>query len=205
MGRHHYVSQFHLRAFIDPISNETPGPWLWVGDRLLGTIARRSPKNVGWQRDLFAGPGGLADREASLEAHLSKEVEGPAASALRKWALLSPGNRGSIPPELFRYLTWAAARSLPMQRLYEEWINDMPVDPQFVEPAPPGYEKMRKGGGEHRMEHPELGVRDGVPSEQVNDLRKQGWRFRVGRTTFARSSTSRLGTSKSECFQDYGG
>lgn len=111
-------------------------------------------------------------------------MEGPAAIALREWALLSPGKRGSIPPELFRYLTWAAARSLPMQSLYEEWINDMPVDAQYVEPPPPGYEKIRLGGGVHRMEHPELGIREGVPSELVHDLRREGWRFRVGQDDF---------------------
>ena len=71
-----------------------------------------------------------------------------------------------------------------MRRLYEEWINEMPAHTQLVEPPPPGYEKIRFGGGLHRMEHPELGVRDDVPSEEVHHLRHHGWRVRVGEDDF---------------------
>jgi hypothetical protein len=58
-------------------------PWLWVGDCATQSIERRAPKNIGWATDLFSGPGGLADREANIEAHLSTHVEGPVAFALR--------------------------------------------------------------------------------------------------------------------------
>ena len=36
------------------------------------------------------------------------------------------------------------------------------------------------GGGVHRMEHPTLGTREGVPSEQVHALRAEGWQIRLG-------------------------
>lgn len=177
--RHHYVSQFHLRGFVDPYSTNARDPWLWVGDCQQGTTFRRSPKNTGWQRGMFDGPDAFANPNVSLESYLSKEVEGPAATALRNWVLLPQGKRGSIPPEVFRYVTWAAARSLPMLQLYEDWLNGVPVDAEYVEPPPPGYEKIQRGGGTVRMEHPTLGIRDEVPSEHVHALRCQGWQARL--------------------------
>jgi len=178
-GRHHYVSRFHLRGFVDPAATDTPDPWLWVGDFQQHTVVRRSPGNIGWQRGLFDGQGGFANHNLSLESHLSKEVEGPAAGALRKWARLPQGQRGTIPAEVFRYLTWAAARGLPMLQLYEDWLSDLPPNVQCVEPPPPGFENIRWGGGRHHMEHPTYGIRDDIPSEQVHAMRSQGWRVRL--------------------------
>jgi len=182
--RHHYISQFHLRGFLDPKSTHTSDPWFWVGDCLQGTIVRRSPKNTGWQRGMFDGPGAFANPDLSLESFLSKEVEGPAATALRNWVLLPQGKRGSIPPEVFRYVTWAAARSLPMLQLFEDWTNALPPDAQCVYPPPPGFEKIQWGGGVHCMWHPTLGIRQDVPSEQVHALRGQGWQVRMGKDDF---------------------
>lgn len=182
--RHHYVSQFHLRGFVDPTSTNTPDPWLWVGDCEQLTISQRSPKNVGWFRSLFAGPGGFANPDLSLESFLANEVEGPAAIALRNWVALPQGRRGQIPPEVFRYLCWAAARSLPMRQLYEDWTNSLDPDAQCAYPPPPGFEKIQWGGGLHQMEHPTHGIRDDVPSEQVHALRRQGWQVRIGNNDF---------------------
>lgn len=36
----------------------------------------------------------------------------------------------------------------------------------------------------HRMEHPALGIRDDVPSEDVELLRRQGWRFLLVKDDF---------------------
>jgi len=183
-SRDHYVSQFHLRGFADPTAVGTEEPWLWVGDCQETTIKRRSPKNVAWKRGMFAGSGNLADQEGSLGNYLSREVEGPAAVALSKWVSLPQGNRRSIPGEVYRYVAWAAARSFPMQSLYESWVNDMPLDLENAKLAPPGYDKIRFGGGWHRIEHPTLGIREGVPSEQIHALRKDGWRVRLGENDF---------------------
>jgi len=125
-GQHHYVAQFHLRAFSDPRAGEAKDPWLWVANCETGAIRRRAPKNFAWSRGLFDGPGGLADREATLETFLAKEVEGPAATALRTLISKEARHFTGIPPELGRYLAWAAARSLPMKALYESWIEAMP-------------------------------------------------------------------------------
>jgi hypothetical protein len=182
--RHHYVSQFHLRWFIDPASSKTPDPWLWVGDREQLAIRRSAPKNVGFCRGLFDGPAGFANRDLPLEIFLANEVEAPAANVLRKWVALPQGKRGQVPPEVFRYITWAAARSLPMRQLYEDWVNSLPPNAKCAHPPPPGFETIKWGGGTHQMEHPTLGVRGDVPSEEVHALRAQGWQVRMGKADF---------------------
>ncbi|MGH9199673.1 MAG: DUF4238 domain-containing protein [Vicinamibacterales bacterium] len=178
-SRQHYVSQFHLRGFTDPSVTKPQDPWLWVGDCTTGSIERRAPKNLAWSTDLFAGPGGLADREGNIEAHLATHVEGPAAFALRGFVSRPRGERSAVPGEVGRYLAWAAARSVSMRQLYQAWIDDLPdpTDAVVVEPPPPGFEHMAPVTRGHRMEHPELGIRDDVPSEDVELLRREGWRF----------------------------
>lgn len=185
-SRHHYVSQFHLRGFTDPEVAKLQEPWLWVGDCATGLIERRAPKNLAWSTDLFAGPGGLADRESSLEAFLATHVEGPAAFTLRGFASRPQGERSAVPAEVGRYLAWAAARSVSMRQLYQDWIDDLPdlTDCAVVEPPPPGFEQMVPVTRSHRMEHPALGIRDDVPSEDVEFLRRQGWRFLLANDDF---------------------
>jgi hypothetical protein len=184
-GRDHYVSQFHLRGFIDPASAGSRDPWLWVGDCKTGTVKRRSPKNFGWSRDLFGGPGGLADRSSTIESFLAREVEGPAAAALREFAAGERHGASGVPPELGRYLAWAAARSLPMKALYQSWIDTLPTGEwQYAEPPPTGFGDWHGIKHVHRMEHPNHGTRGDVPSEQVDSLRGQGWRLCLGRDDF---------------------
>jgi hypothetical protein len=178
--RDHYVSQFHLRGFTDPIAAGRRDAWVWVGDCATGEVKRRSPKNFGWSPGLFAGPGSLADPDASVEAFLAKEVEGPAAIALRKFT----GEKGPIagvPTGLGRYLAWAAARSLPMQALFESWIAAMPhlAETEYVEAPPQGLIQTSDRPLVYRMEHPALGIREQVPAEDVERLRNQGWRLRI--------------------------
>lgn len=84
MSGHHYVSKFQLSAFCDPTSMSTPDPWVWIGSTVDDSIRSRSPKNVATVPGMFDGPGGFAEPEASLEAFLANEVEGPAAIALRR-------------------------------------------------------------------------------------------------------------------------
>jgi hypothetical protein len=64
---HHYVSQFHLRQFLDIDSLGNRDPWLWQGWVANESVKRRAPKNLGTERLLFDGPGGLRDRSATLE------------------------------------------------------------------------------------------------------------------------------------------
>jgi hypothetical protein len=169
--RHHYVSQFHLRQFIDSSSAGTPDPWLWVADLQTATIRRRAPKNIGWERGAFSGPGGLKDRSASLEDYLAKEVEAPAARALASLSFPVP----AIPPELGRYVAWAAARSIVMRSRYQSWlatVEALPIvdETNTITPAP---DRL------HSMEHPQYGTDDRVPTSEVERRIGEGWRVLI--------------------------
>ena len=185
-SRDHYVSQFHLRGFTDPVAMKPQEPWLWVGDCATRSIQRRAPKNVAWSTDLFAGPGGLADREVSIEDYLATQVESPAAFALRGFVSRPQGRRSAVPAEVGRYLAWAAARSISMSQLYQAWIDDRPdpADLVFVEPPPDGFKQMAPITRCHRMEHPVLGTRDDVPSDAVDSMRREEWRFLLAKEDF---------------------
>lgn len=186
-GRHHYVSQFHLRGFTDPNADRSPDPWLWVAECKTGSIKRRSPRNFGWSRDLYDAPALLADRSASLEWFLSWEVEGPAAPALRQFVAEEGPPRSNMRPEIWRYLAWAAARSLPMKALYEAWIDALPPkknDWRVVEPPPDGFQTSSKHGFITRMEHPVHGVREQISGEYFEALWNEGWRPRLSRDEF---------------------
>lgn len=183
-NRHHYVARFHLREFCEPASARTADPWLWVAACATGVVKRRSPKNFAWTRGLFDGPGGLADRSATLEDFLASQVEGPAAVALR--SLAATGFAASIPPPLARYLAWAAARALPMRALYQSWIDDMPAHEEMEpgEPPPPGLLEAKAIARLHRMTHPTHGVRDDIPSDEVDRMRSGGWRLQLNADDF---------------------
>jgi hypothetical protein len=73
-----------------------------------------------------------------------------------------------------------------MRNLYEEWLNDLDpsTEPELVEPPPPGLDTMTELHRDFCMEHPTSGVRFNVPSDRINQLRRQGWRLRVGPDDF---------------------
>lgn len=182
-ARHHYVSKFHLRSFVDPASTEKNEPWLWVGDCKNLTVSRRAPKNIGWKRGLFDGPAGFADRGSRLEDHLSKAIEGPAAKSLRIYSREKPGQRGAIPPEISRYLAWAAARSLPMLDLFENWIANIPTEENLVTLEAPliDAENVSPIRRNFCMSHDLLGSQKDVPGEEIEGLRLQGWKLRLSK------------------------
>lgn len=187
MGRrHHYVSQFHLREFTDARVAPPATPFLWVGTLDSGAIERRAPKNVGWASDLFAGPGGLSARDASLESYIASEIESPAAFALRGWIAQRAGERGPIPAAVGRYIAWAAVRSLPMQALYQRWtdLTDIPEPSAQSAPVANNMESSDLPRRLHTMEHPKLGSRSDVAEDEIDDLRRMGWRFIVNRDDF---------------------
>jgi hypothetical protein len=178
MSRDHYVSRFHLREFCDPTSLSTPDPWLWLGTTKDNIVKRRSPKNVAIATDLFAGPGGLKDRETTLETFLANEVENPAAFALRALSATTVKTVGSreLPDELMRYLAWAASRSLTMQRLHVEWTKRMGslISP-VVEPPPDGLLQSATSRRPVRMLNPESGQRVVANHEEAGALLECGW------------------------------
>jgi hypothetical protein len=173
-GQHH-VSRFHLSAFCDPAASGTTDPWLWIGSIANGSTKRRSPKNVGTVSGLFSGPGGLADPAASLEKFLANEVEGPAAKSLRY--LLKDSSITALPPEVMRYLAWAASRSLPMQRIEAKWAErfhskrNAPV----AEPPPPAIANCMDRERWIRLIHPVLGEHREAQSDSADELMDDGW------------------------------
>lgn len=175
MADQHYVSKFHLTGFCDPVSTGTRDPWLWLGSTADGTVRRRSPKNVATIAGLFDGPGGLAEPGASLEIFLANEVEGPAATSLRR--LLRNTSIEQLPPEVMRYLAWAASRSVPMQRLEADWgsrYHPAQSGP-MVEPLPPALAELQSRNRTIRLVHPVLGEDREVPSQDADGLLDDGW------------------------------
>jgi Protein of unknown function (DUF4238) len=176
--KHHYVSQFHLRHFIDPNSASTPDPWLWVGDLKTKKIKRRAPKNLAWSRGMFDGPGGFADPNTSLEKHLA-EIESAAAQALRSFCTATQGTRQEFPEALMRYIAWAAARNLTMSSLYQRWADETDMLESVVfEPPPQGWENIKMISRPHSLEHAEFGIKENVPADEVNAMLQSGWRLK---------------------------
>jgi len=181
-GKHHYISQFHLRRFLDPESVSGRDPWLWVGDIASGTVKRRAPKNLAWARGMFDGPGGFEDAGNTIEKFLATKVERGAAQTLIKFCNLGPGNRRNLPPALMRYLAWAAARSITMAELEQRWAREWnPKKIEVVEPPPSGIDKIRDRERPLTFEHPMLGAKNDVPSADVQGLIEAGWKWKLGR------------------------
>ena len=81
-----------------------------------------------------------------------------------------------LPPELIRYLAWAAARSLPMKALLDEWARvESHSDTEMAEPPPEG---LLSGTGRNRsisMKHASLGKRKFGPDANHEELVNEGW------------------------------
>jgi hypothetical protein len=170
------VSKFHLSQFTDPESFGTNDPWLWLGSVIDRSIRRRAPKNVGTVNLAFDGPGGLADRDATLESFLAKEVEGPAALAMREVCRWPSGTAGSMPAALLRYLAWAAARSLPMQDLEHCWLEKgFGNGGDVVEPPPEGLLNGSELQRDVKMCHSTLGSRVFRADDDFEKLQAEGW------------------------------
>jgi hypothetical protein len=177
MAAHHYVSKFHLREFCDPDSLHTPDPWVWYGNLSDGSVKRRAPKNVGTSPDLFDGPGGLAQAEATLEDYLANNGEGPASRTLREVTSQSADPVKNVPPELMRYLAWAASRALPMQRLEVKWstrFGALLAGPR-VESPPENLLDAADRTRPVRLMHPTLGEITVAVDQDLNILLDAGW------------------------------
>jgi len=175
-AQHHYVSKFHLTQFLDPDSVSLKDPWLWQGFVPDGPVKRRSPKNVGTAALMFDGPGGLADRDATLESFLANEVEGPAAKVLRELCRQPAGSIEELPPALMRYLAWAAARSLAMQTLENSWgEQDLGHYSDPVEPPPEGLLRATESQRDVQMRHPTLGRRLFPADHDSEQAAREGW------------------------------
>ena len=175
-AQHHYISQFHLKQFTDPDSLNTEVPWLWQGFVPDGPVNRRAPKKVGRRPGMFDGPGGLADRDSTIESFLANEVEGPAAKAIKELCRRSPDSGAEIAPPLSRYLAWAAARSLPMQQLENFWgKKGIGRNDDGVESPPEGLLSGTDMQRDVQMCHPTLGCRVFPAGSDLAQTTAEGW------------------------------
>lgn len=170
----HFVSQFHLRQFLDPDALGQKDPWLWHGSISNGLTKRRAPKNLGFKSSMFDGPGCFSDPGVTLEKHLAEKVEGPAASALQ--TIANQPNVDDLPPELMRYLAWAAARSLPMKVLMESWADlEGLSDRELVEPPADGLLTPPDRKRSVAMKHSGFGKQMFESTANLEELANNGW------------------------------
>ncbi len=173
----HYVSKFHLKQFTDPQSAGEKNPWVWLGKVLDGTVRKKGAENFAYQRGMFDGRGGLAQRDSILEDYLGREVETRASDAIKEFCGRPSGVEGELPPALMRYLAWAAARSLPMQKLEAQWLTRFGTirDASPVEPPPDGLLASMRSNRNVQMRHTSLGTRIFPGYFDFESLTIAGW------------------------------
>lgn len=175
----HTVPKFYLRGFASDERKSGLSPFVWLGSLTTGDIEPRSPKSISIVSGLYDGPGGFDQPGASLEAHLGK-IETAAASAIRKFVETKPEDGAVVPPEIWRFLAWQAARTPGWMQLEEEWIYDWDpnVGVPVVEPPPEGIDRIRNRERNYCVENPDTGERREVTnSDEFNDYRKRGWKW----------------------------
>lgn len=175
--RAHTVPRFYLRGFVAPDSEQQQDPFVWIAYIKTGEVGRRSPKNVSIARGIYDGPGGFAEPDRSIEAHLAK-IESEAAAALRHIGL--PGS-SAVPSEVWRFLAWQVARTPGWMKLEQEWGNQE-WNGEAVEPPPDGIKPTRQRQRALRYENPKTGevryIDDNLGEEE---LRRNGWILKLSR------------------------
>ena len=128
---------------------------------------------------LYDGPGALSEPDALLEAHLGR-IESAAAFAIRRLAPTQPGERATVPPEVWRFLAWQAARTPGWMELEEGWVNEWPpgLGDDVVEPPPEGFHDIADRDRPLCLEDPETGTRrEVVDAAEFEAYRKRGWKW----------------------------
>jgi hypothetical protein len=175
----HTVPKFYLQGFAAPVPKSGLGPFVWLGSLTTGEITQRSPKSISIVPGLYDGPGGFEEPDASIEAHLSK-IESAASSAIRKFVAAAPQENAVVPPQVWRFLAWQAARTPSWMELEEDWIYKWNPNEstEMVEPPPEGINRIREKVRAYCLENPDTGeqreVRD---SGQFNAFLKRGWKW----------------------------
>ncbi len=139
----------------------------------------RSPKSLSIAPGLYDGPGGFDTPGASIEDHLAK-IECAAATAIRKFVATKPEEGTTVPPEIWRFLAWQAARTPGWMDLEEEWIYhwDPNVDVPVVEPPPDGINSIRDRVRGYCLENPDTGERlEVTDSDEFRSYFKRGWKW----------------------------
>jgi len=177
--RAHTVPKFYLSGFVSHESASSADPFMWVGSLKTGEITRRSPKNISIARGLYDGHGAFIEAGATVEAHLAK-IESVASTAIRNLAAAPAGTGVVIPPEIWRFIAWQAARTPGFMELSERWINEGPfsLEGHDLEAPPLGFEEAIRGVGSLCLEDPTTGARhELIELEEIQAYRKRGWKF----------------------------
>ncbi|MCH8824805.1 MAG: DUF4238 domain-containing protein [Planctomycetes bacterium] len=122
--RHHFIAQFYLRNFAEPLYSDN----IQVYDRTTCRWERRTPRGVAWFPHLYAMFDERGERTDDFEAFLGEHVENAAAPALRHAAefpdSLSQNHREAI--ALFIGVT--AVRTPTMMDVTQEaYISSLPT------------------------------------------------------------------------------
>jgi Protein of unknown function (DUF4238) len=177
--RAHTVPKFYLRGFVALEAQDSRDPFVWIASLTTGEIKLRSPKNISIERRLYDGPGGLAEPDATIEAHLAK-IESAASVAIRRFAAAKIGEGGVIPPEISRFLAWQAARTPGWMELEQQWANEPWFDREHdvVEPPPLGFPETGNRQRPMCLEDPNTGARrEVITEEELRAYLKQGWKW----------------------------
>lgn len=177
--RAHTVPKFYLQGFVAPESEADSNSFVWIGSLTTGEIRRRSPKNISIARGFYDGPGGFDAPGVSIEAHLAK-IESAAARAIRQFVATEPGEGTNPPPEIWRFLSWQAARTPGWMDVVAESVYDW--DPNVVtpvvEPPPEGINDIRDRVRETCLEDPDTGEQRQITGyEEFKEYRKRGWKW----------------------------
>lgn len=178
--RAHTVPKFQLEGFCSSDARNGRTPALWVGSLSTGEIKQRAPSNLGIARGLYDGPGAFEDITASMEAHLQK-IENNAAIAIRRLATSKIGSE-TPGPEIWRFISWQAARTPGWMEVEQQWIDELGWEPlsEVVEPPPPGDEKIKDRERPILLEDPRTGdQREVLNSSDVREHLRNGWKWVV--------------------------
>jgi hypothetical protein len=110
-----------------------------------------------------------------MEAHLAK-IESEAATAIKRM-VVKRGEAAFVPPEVWRFVAWQAARTPGWMDVVQRAANE-PWDSTIVEPPPAGFEKIADRKRPLCLVAPEIGERREVDSEkEFCRLRGLGWKW----------------------------
>jgi hypothetical protein len=174
--RAHTIPKFLLRGFSAPESEHLREPFVWVASLKTGEVTRRSPKNVSIARGFYDGPGGFSDPNASIEKHLAA-IESAAAGAIKRM-VVGRTEIASVPPEVWRFVAWQAARTPGWMELAQKFVNEPLEDATVVEPPPVGFDKIANRTRSACLEAPDgSGRRETATKEEFDRLRRNGWKW----------------------------
>lgn len=158
--KHHYRPTEHLRRF------SAPDEMVWVYDRTGIPAFRQNPKNIGYERFLYAPLSGPDPEDDTVENWLEERIDTPSVRPLR---LLLDGNDLSNGDKL-RFARFLGMQDMRTPRAcdyllrsyqarldhwYQSWISDLPrLQREIYESQTTTYtiEELREFVAEH---HPE--------------------------------------------------